>query len=158
LALLLVVIPVLVCSLGIKKTMALRETYRNNQAAVENARISMASAQPRRQDGFAPGADVVGSGGVLNLIAADLAENGLRCERYTPYAVEKNSTAQVYAAQIVLSGAFIPLTKMVRSMEREGVPWQILSVEYESYIDGKTRARGLRMSVLILQISETGER
>ena len=152
---LLVLLPLLVWSWGIRPTAGLYRTVRAQA-------LRIASAPPAEAAAPLPGAESspeskengVKSGMVLHRLAPTLDLYGVTAERYTPYCLHSEAGAELYAGELLLSGGFIPMTRLLAEIEKHPRPERIVSVRYASAIHPQSRKKQIQMTVVFQQAAQ----
>ena len=141
LALLLVVLPAAVYRLSLGRTVALwSEVCRTERTLAE------AEATPVQPDASAAMLDTVeliAGGGLLELLERLDPDSSVRIVSYTPYLTRKGDDFTLRTAEIVLSGGFVPLLRILDATERELSGCRLLSSGF------KTLRRGRQTSLLL---------
>ncbi len=149
---LLVVLPVVLYSAAIRPNVELHRTLREQTARVETAR-----QDTLRQEFPAEREDEAGrevrNGTILHRLTPAMDSCGVTAERYTPLLLAREADAELYAGELVLSGGFIALTRLLDDIERHPPGGRLVSVRYAAAIDPQTRKKQLQMTLIFQQIT-----
>jgi hypothetical protein len=98
--------------------------------------------------------DAIRSGAVLHRLAPALERHGVAAERYTPCRLHAEAGAELCAGELLLSGDFLALTRLLEEIERGCTSERIVSVGYAAAIDPQSRKKKLQMTVVFQQITQ----
>ena len=135
LVLLLVVLPAAVYRLSLGRTVALWGEVRRTERTL--AETDSASIQPDAS------VELIAGGGLLDLLERLDPDSSVRIVSYTPYLTRKGDDFTLRTAEIVLSGGFVPLLRILDATERELSGCRLLSSGF------KTLRRGRQTSLLL---------
>ncbi len=149
---LLVVLPVVIYSAAIRPNVELRRTVREQAARIETAR-----QDTLRQEFPAEREDEAGheirTGTILHRLTPAMERFEVAAERYTPLPLAREADAELYAGELVLSGGFIALTRLLDEIERHPPGGRLVSVRYAAAADPQTRKKQLQMTLIFQQIT-----
>lgn len=163
LGVLLLAIPLLVWFAGLKTTVNLWMDCRNGKRLLEQLRFKEGEPANRRSIGeFADNADRpetavswLDSGKLLEEIGAENTACGVNVVRYTPWLTREEKDIKIYTGELVLSGRFVPLLRVIRSVENRCRGSRIVSLAFQIQRDTRKKERRLYLTLFIQQIVET---
>lgn len=154
---LLILLPLLVYSWGIRRTVELNRTVREQALRIESAQAGTTPGTFWQNEpvGIDRGSgEAVKTGVVLHRITSGLEKHGATAERYTPYRLYSEAENELYAGELLLGGGFASLTRLLDELETEGKE-RIVSVTYRSAVLPENRKKQLQMTVVFQQITQT---
>ena len=154
---LLVLLPLLIWNWGIHPTIDLRRNVREQTHQIATAQADTTGSTPAllKPDQEAEATDNgIKSGNMLYRLAPLLERYDVTAERYTPYCLHSDSGAELYAGELLLSGGFISLTRLLDELEKHSGSEQIVSVRYVAAVHPQTRRKQLQMTVVFQQITQ----
>jgi hypothetical protein len=146
---LIVGLPLLVGSFGIRRTLEMRRTVDEQAERIEQVRTA-SLAPPVAVADTTPDA-WIRDGSFLRLVGVDRPD--VIPERYTPWLIRQQGDAGLYAGELVLSGRFIPMTRLLAEIE-SALPERIVSVGYRLNEQQPGRQKKLQMTLIVQQITE----
>ena len=90
---------------------------------------------------------------LLGLLERPLRDNGVKMVKYTPYLPREVGKLQVHTGELVLSGSFTSLLRVMHYMEKEGQPGKIVSAGFRLFDDRAKKERQLRMTLVVQQLT-----
>lgn len=162
LGVLLLSVPLLVWFGGLKTTVNLWVDYRNGKKLLEGCQLKENEPENRKSiKEFADGADrlerVVSwldSGKLLEETGSESTACGVNVIRYTPWLSREEKEVRIYTGELVLSGRFVPLLQVVRSVENRCLGARIVSLAFQIQRDFRKKERCLYLTLLIQQMVE----
>lgn len=157
LAALLIAVPAVVYFGSLRNTFRLRSTFKENSLRLESmgsgARLSTTGlhADNGTDKGLADSG--IRDGSVLHELGPALKRNGVTAESYTPYLLRQESDTGLYAGEMVLSGKFIPLTRLLDDMDELPCGANLVSVRYGLATNPRTRTKQLQMTLIFQQVT-----
>jgi hypothetical protein len=155
---LLLLLPLVVYAAGIKRTIDLNRTVKEQVVRIETARVDTVQKTEIPVDIVvrteADGSGVK-SGAILYRAAPLLEQNGVATERYTPYLLYRTSDIELYAGELLLSGGFIPLVCLLDEWEKQKEEGQIVSAGFRTVVHPQSRKKQLQMTVVFQQATQT---
>ncbi|MDR1755731.1 MAG: hypothetical protein LBR65_02065 [Culturomica sp.] len=146
----LVIAPLLVWQLTLKNTLSLQRECRRMEKELEQLQRTPENS-PATLTLSGAGA-AVSSGEILNRLRERIEKNRVTVERYTPFFTESEKEFEVYTGELVLSGAFIPLVRLLDFMEGEECPGKVVSSHFRLETDRRSRAERLLLTVLVQEV------
>ncbi|MCD8185088.1 MAG: hypothetical protein LUD68_01095 [Rikenellaceae bacterium] len=152
---LLIGLPLVVYGWGIARTLELHRTLRQQAVLLQSAHAdTIAGALPERTENAETDfGRTVKTGELLHRISPWLEQFGVTAERYTPYRLQREQEGELYAGELLLSGEFIPLTRLLERMESRKEE-RIVSVSYQTVVLPQNRKKQLQMTVIFQQITK----
>lgn len=141
LVLLLVVLPAAVYRLSLGRTVALWGEVCRAERTI--AKADSASIQPDTPAAMLDTVELIAGGGLLELLERLGPDSSAEVVSYTPYRTRKGDDFTLRTAEIVLSGDFVPLLRILDATERELSGCRLLSSGF------KTLRRGRQTSLLL---------
>lgn len=83
-----------------------------------------------------------------------MVDNSTMTDSYTPTLSYKSNGFTIYTGELVLSGPFTDLTKLMSKLENEGRGYKIASVKYKTVNDVRSRNVKLQMTIIIQQVNK----
>jgi hypothetical protein len=153
---LIVGLPLLAGLLGLRGTIGRHRTIREQGERIEWLRTAAAGRPVPPNDTLAPAAPRagIGSGSFLRLVGA--GHPGVTTERYTPYRIRQQGAAELHAGELVLSGGFIPMTRLLAKIEATW-PEMIVSVGYRTEEQPPGRQKKLVMTLILQEFTDHEE-
>ena len=157
-ALLLVGVPLMIYCLGIAKTVELKKELNNIEKQIAGAESIPAGERKtaslaKRTAGAHHPSDDIRTGALLAAITPILRQYGTTAVNYTPYLLRQEGDMELYAAEIVLAGKFIPLTRTLRDIEELSGDYHIVSVAYKTETEPRSRKKQLKLTIIFQQIT-----
>ncbi len=157
-ATLLIGVPLMIWLLGISKTTELNREVENTekliaQAEQEAANASGSGSADRRSADALQQGDDIHTGALLGKLMPILQESKVTAVNYTPYLLQKEDNIELYAAEVVLTGRFIPLTEVLMAIEEAPNGYRVVSAVYKTETDLRTRTKQLRLTIIFQQIT-----
>ncbi len=148
----LVIAPWLVWQLTLKNTLALQRECGRMEKELEQLQ-QMPENNPAGLTLSSAGASV-SSGEILNRLRERIEKNRVTVERYTPFFTESEKELEVYTGELVLSGTFIPLLRVLDFMEGQECPGKVVSGTFRLETDRRSRAERLLLTVWVQEVEE----
>lgn len=150
---LVVGLPLLAALLAFGRTAGQRRTLREQAARIESARATEDQAPTQAPARTAP--DIgIRDGRLLHAIGAE--RFGVSAERYTPILVRAEGTTELWVGELVLSGGFIPMTRLLKEIEAEH-RGAVVSVAYRLVEEPPARQKKLEMTLIVQQLTRDEE-
>lgn len=85
------------------------------------------------------------------------SEAGSRCKvvRYTPYITESRDGLAVHTAELVVSGAYADLLRLVAAAEGNGEGYRLVSAAFRSIRQRHKKETQLQLTMILQQITRT---
>ena len=154
LAALVVGLPLLVWSYGIRRSVELRRTVREQAVQIEAAKKDTAmnapasSVMPARTE-----TGTLKNGAALHRLAGSMSGYNIAVERYTPYVTFSEAGSELYTGELLINGKFIELTRFLAEVERAHAGGNVVSVEYRVSESPQNRQRRLQLTLIMQQIA-----
>lgn len=103
--------------------------------------------------GACPENQILNNGVLLGQLERPIRNNEVKMVKYTPYLTREEGKLQVHTGELVLSGSFISLLKVMHYMEKEGHPGKIVSAGFRLFDDRAKKERQLRMTLVVQQLT-----
>ena len=153
--LLLIIAPVLLWGLSLRKTMDLY--HRNRQSEVRGISLKTDKGQggttalPKAQESY------LSTGKILDVIASYTSGEKVSILRYTPYLTGSEGNFNLYTGTLVLSGGYTALLKTVSLIERSSLPLQVVSVDFHKQKQPKDKSEILLLTIVLQQLELEGQ-
>lgn len=150
---LLVLLPFVAYMLAISKTVSM---YRNLKAQEQllYSTQNISDNSPEKIVALNDNEDVK-SGAVIKILNTHMVDNSTMTDSYTPTLSYKSNGFAIYTGELILSGPFIDLTKLMSKLENGGRGYKIASVKYKTVNDVRSRNVKLLMTIIIQQVNKT---
>lgn len=156
LLLLMVVVPLAVCLLGFRRSVALWQESRENGEMLISARSDTTSVRSLEVTPISlVNANILKNGELLNRLNPVMDSLRITAERYTPYLITREQGMEIYVGEIVLNGGYISLTRLLAETEGLSSAGQVVSAEYKTTENLQTRKRSLKLTLVLQQITQT---
>lgn len=148
--LLLIIAPVLLWGLSLRKTIDLY--HRNRQSEVRGISLKTDKGQggtvalPKAQESY------LSTGKILDVIASYTAGEKVSILRYTPCLTGSEGNFNLYTGTLVLSGGYTALLKTVSLIERSSLPLQVVSVDFHKQKQPKDKSEILLLTIILQQL------
>jgi len=153
LTLLLVVTPLFVWRLALRETAATSRQYHREKSELA-ALQQMESAPEKSREAAIDLTEQIESGLLLQSLVPLTEKHRVAIENYTPYVSERQGKLTIRTAEVVLSGGYIPLLRVVDAMEATQAGCRLISLSFHTVADRRTRTKELKAVLLIRQITQ----
>lgn len=148
-----VILPVVIYCGVINKTVTLLSDYRQNGAEIELLEADLRSVpDSTTQPEVPPEARLLSSGSIIDRMIDEFARTETIVEQYTPYFASTDTGAKVYIGEIVISGRFIPLLRIIKYAEEHPEFGTLVSACFETTRASAIQESRLKMTLIIKQI------
>ena len=96
--------------------------------------------------------ELIAGGGLLELLERLDPDSSVRIVSYTPYLTRKGDDFTLCTAEIVLSGGFVPLLRILDATERELSGCRLLSSGFKTVRRG--RQTSLLLTLVVQQLTD----
>lgn len=155
LALLLVILPLAVYSLALKKTAVKHREYRSAGKELTVLRLQAANATQQAATGVKPGQELIASGRMLDAIADEIKKNSLSVHKYTPYTIVHEGGIVINTGEAVIAGGYAQLVRLMEFVEKDVAGCRIISVNFRSSKEARTGKVSLTATMVLQQIMQT---
>ena len=99
------------------------------------------------------GKQVLNNGVLLERIGKEVESNGVKIVKYTPYLTREEGKLLVHTGELVLSGNFVSLLRVMHRVEIDEGLGRIVSVGFRLFRDRAKKERQLRMTLVVQQLT-----
>ena len=149
---LIVIVPLVAWGFGFRQTVKLWRESNDRQEMVGHLSESR-SGVGNELPGSVSGKQILNNGVLLGQLEQPIRDNEVKMVKYTPYLTREEGKLQVHTGELVLSGSFISLLKVMHYMEKEGHPGKIVSAGFRLFDDRAKKERQLRMTLVVQQLT-----
>ena len=149
---LLVLLPFVAYMLAMSKTVSMYRNLKVQEQLLFSTRNTSENS-PEKIVALNDNEDVK-SGAVIKILSKHMVDNSTMTDSYTPTLSYKSNGFTIYTGELVLSGPFIDLTKLMSKLENEGRGYKIASVKYKTVNDVRSRSVKLQMTIIIQQVNK----
>ena len=149
---LIVIVPLVAWVFGFRQTVKLWRESNDRQEMVGRLSESC-SGVGNELPGSVSGKQILNNGVLLGQLERPIRNNEVKMVKYTPYLTREEGKLQVHTGELVLSGSFISLLKVMHYMEKEGHPGKIVSAGFRLFDDRAKKERQLRMTLVVQQLT-----
>lgn len=96
--------------------------------------------------------ELVLSGGLLDTVRRAAAEYSVQVAGYEPLITAEHDGVAVHTAQLTLTGSYVPLLRIVDTLERTLPDCRLRSLGWQAAADRRTRKMQLTLTLYIQQI------
>lgn len=150
---LLIGVPLLAYTFGVKRTMGLWNRSEENRVMLESLKKVKTESTGFQVFPDISVANSVRSGGLLQVLAESMHNHGITAERYTPYLIASESDSELYAGELVVTGGYIALTRFLAEAEKKEGIGRIVSADYRITEHPQSRKRSLTLTLILQQIT-----
>lgn len=149
LALLTVVLPWGVWRFALRDTFGVWRDCRRLSARLEH----LAPASIREPVSRPGGRELILSGGLLDTVRRTAAGTAVQIAAYEPLVSEQRDGIAVHTAQLILTGGYSALVRVIDQLERTLPQCRLRSLEWRATLDRRTRKTQLMLTLHIQQIA-----
>ena len=149
---LIIIVPLVAWVFGFRQTVKLWRACNARQEMVSRLAESR-SGVGNELPGSVSGKQILNNGVLLGQLERPIRDNGVKMVKYTPYLTREEGKIQVHTGELVLSGGFTSLLKVMHYMEKEGHPGKIVSAGFRLFDDRAKKERQLRMTLVVQQLT-----
>ena len=146
---LLIIAPIVVWELGIKKTYDL---YRENQK-IEVLPPNASVMVSQKGTTSITSESLLSNGRILQLLADSFSVEDIQIVSYTPEIIDSENDYKLYCGTLILSGKFINLVQLTSLIEKEELPLKISSINFE-YNNNQKNVVNSIVATMLLQAIE----
>lgn len=148
----IVMVPLVAWLFGFRQTVKLWRECSVRQETVHRLSANKPEREEVLQEGLS-GKQVLNNGVLLEQLGGTVRDNGVKVVKYTPYLTRQEGALQVHTGELVLSGNFTSLLKVMQHVEKKGNSGKIISAGFRLYDDRVRKERQLRMTLVIQQLT-----
>lgn len=148
----LVLLPLTAYMLAMSKTVSMFHNLKAQEQLIYSTQ-NRSNDSPKRDILFNDNEDIK-SGSVIKILSKHMVDNTAMTDSYTPTLSYKSDGFTIYTGELILSGSFNSLTRLMDKLENEGRGYKIASVQYKTVNDVRTRSVKLQMIIIIQQVSK----
>lgn len=97
----------------------------------------------------------VKNGAVIKTLNEHIADSSIVTDSYVPMLNYQSNGFDIYTGEVILSGGFTSLTRLMEKLEKEKRGYRIASVQYRTVGDSQKRSIKLQMVILIQQVTKS---
>ena len=124
----LVLLPVVVWRFGLNNTFRLYNENKKleilHNKAINNQGVAGATFPTQS-------VPLLSNGKILQLFSDSLITYGVEFVRYTPHIIDSENDYKLYCGELLLTGGYISLVKVVSLIEKANLPLKIVSMNFE---------------------------
>ena len=148
-----ILLPLIAWLLGFRQTVAMWREYRNRQTEVERLRLSDADKQTGLSQEGIGYRQILNNAFLLERLSETAKENRVTTIKYRPYLTREEGKLRIYTGELMLSGGFISLLKVMHHIEQDKELGKIVCSEFEVIEDRTKKEKQLRMTLVIQQLT-----
>lgn len=143
--LLFILVPVIIYIAAISKTVKGVNEYRQIQKEIENVNSEIYTIKPI---GNAP---ILSSGAIIGLLSKECKDLDVHVRHYLPTEIESEKDISLYSADILFSGRFVPLVKIMSYISQHIDGVRIMSCSFRIE-ENKGIPVSILMSISVMSI------
>lgn len=149
----IVMVPLVAWFFGFRQTVRLWRECEVRQETISRLSTSGSGKMTRLPGGELTGKQVLNNGILLERIGKDVESNGVKIVKYTPYLTREEGKLLVHTGELVLSGNFVSLLRVMHRVELDEGLGRVVSVGFRLFRDRAKKERQLRMTLVIQQLT-----
>lgn len=143
--------PLLVWQLTIRDAVPQYNTYREMQREIitleKTSDLKYTEQLPKHES-------LISNGDILEKIKHSCTVNNIAIIRYTPLLTASEKNWKAYSGELVLSGSYVSLLRLMHYMEHKLSACNLLSAGFLLYTEPRSRQRSLRLTLILRQIEK----
>ena len=149
----IVMVPLVAWFFGFCQTVSIWRECKARQATIDRLSASESGSPTRLPGNEVTGKQVLNNGIILQRIGESVENNGVKIVKYTPYLTREEGHLQVHTGELVLSGSFVSLLRVMHHVETGEGLGRIVSAGFRLFRDRAKKERQLRMTLVIQQLT-----
>lgn len=150
---LIILTPIVLGKCTFSKTFQLYRDYQYLQSQ-EKQLEQTASSKPMLTSTRLHNENLISNGQLVELMSRACEENSVSVKQYEPRLLDREGNYKLYTANMVLTGNYISLVKILRYWEDNMLPVKIRSLQFE-YDEKKMKDKKVEMTVIMKQIENS---
>ena len=148
----IIIVPLVAWVFGFRQTVKLWRECNVRQETISRLSGSH-SGVGSELPGNVSGKQILNNGVLLGQLERPIRDNGVKMVKYTPYLTREEGKLQVHTGELVLSGSYTSLLRVMHCVEKEGLPGKIVSAGFRLFDDRARKERQLRMTLVVQQLT-----
>ncbi len=148
-----VMVPLVAWFFGFRQTVRLWRECESRQETISRLSVNEPGKVTRLPENEVTGKQVLNNGVLLERIGKEVESNGVKIVKYTPYLTREEGRLLVYTGELVLSGNFVSLLRVMHRVEIDEGLGRIVSVGFRLFHDRAKKERQLRMTLVVQQLT-----
>ena len=150
---LLILVPIITWNLSIKETFAL---YKQNKEvevisdALDRQTVGTQIAIPAIITSEA----LLSNGKILSIISDSIKSERVEIVKYTPTVIDAENDWELCAGELILSGRYINLVKIISFIENSDLPLKVSSLNFEYDRKKRDPAKYITLTIILHQIEK----
>lgn len=149
----IVMVPLVAWFFGFRQTVSIWRECKARQATIDRLSASESGSTTRLPGNEVTGKQVLNNGVILQRIEESVENNGVKIVKYTPYLTREEGRLRVHTGELVLSGSFVSLLRVMHCVETGEGLGRIVSTGFRLFRDRAKKERQLRMTLVIQQLT-----
>ncbi|URW80626.1 hypothetical protein [Xiashengella succiniciproducens] len=149
--LLLILLPICVYQLALKKTISQYWLLRQEKIELNNLQKQIRITPTANVEDY--GDDILQNGHLINLMSQNMTLNNVKIERYTPILHNEEEFVKEFTVEIVFEGQFISLIKMINEIETKYSSCKIASANFKIQKQRQQNNEKLYLTLWIQQLN-----
>ena len=149
----IVTVPLVAWFFGFRQTVGIWRECKARQATIDRLSASESGSTTRLPGNEVTGKQVLNNGIILQRIEESVENNGVKIVKYTPYLTREEGRLRVHTGELVLSGSFVSLLRVMHHVETGEGLGRIVSTGFRLFRDRAKKERQLRMTLVIQQLT-----
>ncbi len=148
-----VMVPLVAWFFGFHQTVRLWRECELRQETISRLSVNEPGKVTRLPENEVTGKQVLNNGVLLERIGKEVESNGVKIVKYTPYLTREEGKLLVHTGELVLSGNFVSLLRVMHRVEIDEGLGRIVSVGFRLFRDRAKKERQLRMTLVVQQLT-----
>ncbi|WP_099293135.1 MULTISPECIES: hypothetical protein [unclassified Butyricimonas] len=148
-----VMVPLVAWFFGFRQTVQLWRECESRQETISRLSVNEPGKVTCLPENEVTGKQVLNNGVLLERIGKEVESNGVKIVKYTPYLTREEGRLLVHTGELVLSGNFVSLLRVMHRVEIDEGLGRIVSVGFRLFRDRAKKERQLRMTLVVQQLT-----
>ena len=148
-----VMVPLVAWFFGFRQTVRLWRECELRQETISRLSVNEPGKVTRLPENEVTGKQVLNNGVLLERIGKEVESNGVKIVKYTPYLTREEGKLLVHTGELVLSGNFVSLLRVMHRVEIDEGLGRIVSVGFRLFRDRAKKECQLRMTLIVQQLT-----
>lgn len=149
--LLLILLPLCVYQLALKKTISQYRLLHQEKVELNDLQKQMKLSPTTTFEDY--GDDLLQNGQLINLMSQNMTLNNVKIERYTPILHKEEGFFKEFTVEIVFEGQFISLIKLINELETKYSSCKIASANFKIQKQRQQNKEKLYLTLWIQQLN-----
>jgi len=98
---------------------------------------------------------LLSNGKIMSIISDDIKRERVEIIKYTPMLIDSENNWELYAGELVLSGRYINLVKIIAFIENSNLPLKVSSLNFEYDRKKRDPAKYITLTATLHQIEKS---